>query len=101
MSHASEPGFVLCGRHGPFAFAYAGNYGAFDPDGKGYITVQDLTDRIQRVTTGPRWQEIADRIGMARRDCPTQPEILITEDTRDRPLDPDDPPVFILPGEDG
>lgn len=62
VSHGNEPMFVVCARNGPFEFAYNGNYLAFDPHGKGYITVQDLADRISRVTTGPRWEEIVERV---------------------------------------
>ncbi len=74
MSHASESAFVLCASHGPFAYAYAGNHAAFDPEGKGWITVQDLTDRIGRVAVGPRWQEIVDRLRQAAQGADTDPE---------------------------
>lgn len=62
VRHAFDPQYVVCGAQGPFVFAYAGNWMAFDPTKKGYITVQDLTDRIHRVTTGPRWEELIQRI---------------------------------------
>ncbi len=95
MSHAGEPTFVLCGQHGPFAFAYAGNAGAFDPHQKGWITVQDLTDRIERVTTGPRWQEISDRIKVAMEARTTEPILPVAEE-----IAKGDPPVFLLPDYD-
>lgn len=60
-SHGGDPEFVLCGEHGPYVWAYGPNKMAFDPDGKGYITVGDLTARINRVTSGNRWDEIASR----------------------------------------
>ncbi len=74
MDHAAEATFVICGRHGPYAYAYAGNYGAFDPTGKGYITVQDLADRIAHVTKGDRWTEIAARIRLAAQGADSSPD---------------------------
>lgn len=77
MAHANEPTFVICGRHGPYGYAYAGNYAAFDPMDKGYITVSDLSDRISRVATGPRWQEISARIALAMQSKDTRRDIQV------------------------
>lgn len=61
LIHATEPQYVLCGIHGPFAWAYSPNR-SFDHAGHGYITVQDLADAITRACVGPRWAEIAQRL---------------------------------------
>lgn len=88
MPHANEPMFILCASNGPFQAAYAGNRGAFDPSGKGYITVQDLTDRIDRVLgSSSRAQDIMRRIKLVE----------ATMDTDEVPIVPeDDMPVFGL-----
>ena len=46
--------FVLCGDHGPLAWAYAANR-VFDRDQKGYITLGDLSRAIDRACQGPYW----------------------------------------------
>ncbi len=79
IHHSNEPAFVLCGRHGPFSDAYAGNCAAFDPDGSGFITVADLTARIDRAAVGARWQELSDRVASALRDSETDPKPVITD----------------------
>ncbi len=96
LPHAHEPSFVLCARNGPYSEAYAGNHAAFDPDGKGYITVQDLTDRIERAAVGPRWQELVDRVRGAQQGRQTDPEIVAGDE---RAFDEDNRPVFLLPSE--
>lgn len=80
LAHAKEPAFVICARNGPFAYAYAGNYTAFDPTGKGWITVQDLADRIEHVTRGPRWEEIAARIAVVTQEADTLPDATMVMD---------------------
>lgn len=77
MAHADQPLFVLCARSGPFPWAYAGNYKAFDPNGYGHITVEDLTIRVNKVTRGPRWMEIAERIMSAQKARETDPDIVV------------------------
>ena len=67
IGHWNEPAYVLCGRNGPYEWAYSGNWRAFDIDGKGYIAVQDLLARISRVTHGnARWNEIVARLAAAK-----------------------------------
>jgi hypothetical protein len=60
LSHADDPGFVLCGARGPYADAYLGNRG-FDEEGKGTITPSDLEAAAQRAV-GPRTRELLSRI---------------------------------------
>lgn len=70
LPHAGETERVLCalpGKHpdyptGKYVGAYEANHGAFDPDGKGWIQVSDMTARIERVATGPRWEELRARV---------------------------------------
>ncbi len=64
MGHAADPFFVLCSRtiHPEW---YTPNKLAFDPGNSGSITVGALTDRIARVTVGPRWDEIYTRLRAA------------------------------------
>lgn len=85
MPHASDPTWVLTAKPGVLpqfplgkysgpqrdggdgrVDAYTPNKGAFDPTGRGFITVQDLTDRIHRATSGSaRWNAILPRIKAA------------------------------------
>lgn len=84
MAHAGDPTFVLCSAtmHDTW---YTPNKLAFDPEGKGYITVSDLTRRIRRVTNGPRWEEFAARVSALVKGADTLPELpAITEDNRDQ-----------------
>ncbi len=60
--HADDPYYILCGINGPYKDAYIANHQVFDKEGKGYIRVQDLTDRIELVWQGARAEEIATRI---------------------------------------
>lgn len=66
LQHADDPNFVLCGKAGPLAWAYAPNIG-FDhaTPRKGTITVQDLSDAVARACTGARWNEVQDRMRQA------------------------------------
>jgi hypothetical protein len=57
----SDPATVICGRDGPFAFAYEPNR-AFDTAGTGAITVADLQSTLDRACRGPRWSEILFRL---------------------------------------
>jgi hypothetical protein len=79
MAHAAEPLFVLCSTtlHPEW---YGPNRATFDPDGRGYITVGDLTRRVEAVTRGPRWDEFASRVRDAAQDAPTLPELPDGED---------------------
>jgi hypothetical protein len=78
IEHASQPSFVLCalpGRHpdlpqGRYVAAYEANHGAFDPEGKGWIAVEDLSARMDRVATGPRWDELRARVEAAQCGTP-------------------------------
>ena len=66
VAHASDPDFKLCGRDGPLAWAYVANKG-FDLTGKGCITVQDLTDAIDRATARlPGWLALVAEIRQAQ-----------------------------------
>lgn len=47
LAHAADSTFVLCGRQGPFAWAYAANK-SFDRDGRGYVTVGDMVAAADR-----------------------------------------------------
>lgn len=81
LPHADDPAHVLCAAagklpeypQGKYPGAYAANFRAFDPDGKGWITVADMTARIERVTTGPRWEEIRSRVLTAQ--CGTRSDL--------------------------
>jgi hypothetical protein len=71
MAHlAVDPNAVLCGLHGPFAWAYTANPG-FDAAKKGSITGADLEAAANRAY-GPRAQAIAAQVA---RLVDTQPEI--------------------------
>jgi hypothetical protein len=102
MPHAADPGFVLCKLGGPHADWYAANKG-LDVNHDGVITVQDLTDRIARVTVGARWEEFAARVLAASDTEP--PEELRDVPISERTTAPDSPeafnednrPVFIIP----
>lgn len=83
MAHAGEPTFVLCGRFGPHEPWYRAN-GGLDVNKDGWIKVQDLTDQIARVTTGPRWDEFANRVRDAAQEADTLPEPFTLD------VDPDD-----------
>lgn len=61
LNHAADPAYVLCGAHGPMAWAYAANK-SFDHSGKGSIVVRDLADAIERACVGARWEEIVSRM---------------------------------------
>jgi hypothetical protein len=52
---------IICGQNGPHAFAYGPNIG-FDRERKGFITIGDLQDAIDRACTGERWNEILARL---------------------------------------
>lgn len=72
VDHAQDPNYKLCGRDGPLAWAYVANKG-FDLTNKGCITVQDLSDAIERATTrlGSKWTALVDAIRAAQ--APTSP----------------------------
>lgn len=91
MPRSNEPLFVLCSAtlHPEW---YRPNRAAFDPRGRGYITVGDLSTRIAAVSTGPRWTEFAERIQIAEQEATTLPELPAAQ--------ADDAPLFILPDED-
>ncbi len=78
--HANNPDYVLCGIHGPYKDAYIGNHQVFDTEGKGFITVQDLTDRINLVWQGGRVEEIKERIYEAQ-GLPVPPYQFFNTDT--------------------
>jgi hypothetical protein len=87
MSHASEPCYVLCSAtlHPEW---YRQNI-VFDADHKGWITVGDLSQRIAKVTVGPRWEEFASRIRAAEQGAETLPELPTSEEF---PANDSDPP---------
>lgn len=74
LPFAGDPQHVLCaepGRHpafphGKYPDAYEANHRAFDKMAKGWIEVRDLTARMDLVATGPRWDEIEQRIVAAQ-----------------------------------
>ncbi len=66
VPHANEPNYVLCGINGPYRDAYIANHQAFDIHGRGTIIIQDLVDRIERVSHTPRFQELKLRLGIAQ-----------------------------------
>lgn len=74
IDHAADPAFVMCGEHGPLAWAYGPNKG-FDVAGKGCITVQDLSDAITRATArmGHRWTDLVDAIRAAQSSVSVSP----------------------------
>lgn len=65
LARGSAPDTVVCSADGPFADAYAANTD-LDPRGQGKITVADLTARVDRVRTGPRWAWLAGRLASVR-----------------------------------
>ena len=52
ISHAVDQTYVLCGQHGPLAWAYAANK-SFDVDRKGLVTVGDLVGSAERALARP------------------------------------------------
>jgi hypothetical protein len=64
LSLGSDPSTVICDPSADPPLnptAYEPNKG-FDTDKKGYITVGDLQNAIDRATTGSRWNGIVDRL---------------------------------------
>jgi hypothetical protein len=86
MAHADEPTYVLCGRFGPHELWYRANSG-LDVNKDGWIKVQDLTDRIEQVTRGPRWDEFANRVRDVAQDVDTLPEPVAIDLTEEFPGD--------------
>ncbi len=78
VRHSGDNTFVVCAEKGPFSFAYAGNWRAFDPEQKGYINVGDLQRRINSVMRGPRWEELAARVTNASEGDPEDRTRLVT-----------------------
>lgn len=60
IAHANQPGFVLTRRAEGTGY-YEGNTG-FDVDGKGYITVQDITTHINKVRNLKRYRDLHARL---------------------------------------
>ena len=50
-AHAGDAAFVLCGKAGPLAWAYAANR-VFDVEGKGTITPADMTAAAEKALAG-------------------------------------------------
>ena len=69
---ASNPAAVVCGRDGPYAWAYNANGSAFDLIAKGEILVSDMTREANASAATARGLELMARI-KSRAD--TQPEI--------------------------
>lgn len=59
-----DPSEVLVAKAGRLGWAYEANM-TFDHDGDGRITIQELTDAIQRNAKGARWTELLERMGLA------------------------------------
>ena len=67
LGSATQPDDVLCGKDGPYAFAYNWNLGldSRDPASrKGYITIDDLRKFAEEAVNGQkaRWNEIVTRL---------------------------------------
>jgi hypothetical protein len=60
MTGDDDPGHVVAGKSGPFAFAYNGNP-LLDLDHDGLITLGELHDWTWRQCQGQRWEEIRSR----------------------------------------
>lgn len=63
LATSREPDDVLVQRGGRLGWAYSAN-AVFDHDGNGSITIQELTDAVQRNCRGPRWEELVLRLGL-------------------------------------
>jgi len=61
LARGSDPDTVVCASDGPFADAYAANTD-LDPRGRGRITVADLTGRVDKARTDPRWAALVARL---------------------------------------
>lgn len=64
LSLGSAPDTVIAARGGINARAYEANQG-LDADRKGFITVGDLSRRIDSASHGPRWREALERLQAA------------------------------------
>lgn len=68
LSLGSDPSTVISDPvNGPNPGAYAANK-VFDTQSKGFITVGDLQDAINRNATGSRWQSVVDRLNGSATD---------------------------------
>ena len=56
---------IIAGPHGPNADAYVANK-LLDTNQDGVITVSDLTNRINNVRQGPRWDALMQRLTAAQ-----------------------------------
>ncbi len=61
VSHAGDPRFVLTAKNGPLGWAFGPN-AVFDTNHDYAITVQELTDAVNRNCHGFRWNEIIARL---------------------------------------
>lgn len=77
ISHGADPTYKLCGVEGPLAWAYSANK-AFDTNGKGWITISDLSWAAQhayeRCSTGQAIVAALDRLDAAPDTEPATPE---------------------------
>lgn len=64
--------FVLCGLHGPLAWAYVDNR-LLDVDGDSEITVGDLAAHLERQCRGARYDAIVFRMRQAMGESPPRP----------------------------
>ncbi len=73
VKHANDPSFVLTGRDGPLAWAFAPNQ-VFDRNADFRITVGELEEAVARNCKGARWDEIVARF-TAQDDVVTEPDM--------------------------
>jgi hypothetical protein len=61
----SNESTIIAAPHGPNADAYVANK-LLDTNQDGVITVSDLTNRINNVRQGPRWEALMQRLTAAQ-----------------------------------
>ncbi len=88
---------VITSSSGPFSFAYLPNK-VFDREGKGYITMGDLSLAIDRASKGARWLELSERVSDVMKGRETDPAGTMVDDAI-AGVTEDDAPVFLLPSE--
>ncbi len=63
LAKVKAPSGVLAAKAGVLGWAYESN-AVFDANGDGRITLGELTASVKRNAKGPRWRELATRLGL-------------------------------------